>query len=238
MHRSILFSLVVVFSLATPSLSFAKIVAYEFTGFVLVQEFPFPAEPYVAFGVSVDPDTPVSGRFHFDDATVPAPGTSRYSQNITNGFAVKIGDVLEVGADEYHIVVENGSDTTPEDRFKVELDRDSLTPENPILMVNGGQYPEGVYILDLIYEGSTFQDTSLPVQLELPNFVNPFPFAVPDGWVANSPTSDLVPFRITSLQQITTVPEPSTGLSLTTAVISGLLFLSRRRARRKRRLTA
>ncbi len=176
-------------------------VGYKFSGTVTTQFSP-------PFGKSMQPPTPVVGKFIYETdtaATHPLSGCgdcTGYEQRLVNGFEASFGNTI-VRADDYLVLVSNDSPVNPlnpeqgvHDVFTVEF-LSNLNPSlSDPLVVDGGNQTTGRFSVSLAGDSTVFPDSSLPNDLDPASF----PIMERTGVLSQNPSGvPNVLFSVTSL---------------------------------------
>lgn len=176
MHRVLQIVTLMVMVTWIPRCSLATERGFEFSGSV---DFVFQGSPPSnPFGLSIDENTLVSGRFVYETtspATHDLPGdTTGYRQLHTNGFWAEF-DGVRVQADDYTIEIANDVDNngTLNDVVSIRFSSDLGPPAELPLLVNGSPQSVGQFSIAFFASSALYSDTSLPSDLDPAMFVLP-----------------------------------------------------------------
>ena len=203
MHRTLL-TLTILLTCALRC-SLASERGFEFSGMVVT--LGPTNEGDAPFGLPIESDSPVIGRFIYDNVspithTTLCDDCAGYRQQHLNGFWAEFGGI-RVQADEYLIEIANDVESATSEMINdivtIRFSSRFLTPalESP-LFVNGVLATAGDFIISLVASSELYSDTSLPADL------NPADFEL--GTATNfliDPEFDSAVFMLNTLEHVT-----------------------------------
>ncbi|HTQ38315.1 MAG TPA: PEP-CTERM sorting domain-containing protein [Pirellulales bacterium] len=170
-RRAFSFAVIFVILIASAAdTTWGSAVGYSFSGTV---SFVSPAGP--PYGVTIEANTPFSGRFFYDPNTSPisagnGTNTSIYPQLILSGFSATIGG-LNLNADSYAVQVFYNHSGQDEVQILFSSNLTAAPPVDP-LMVNGTAYSVGDFDVDFFAPTSLYTNSALPSSLSLSSFTS------------------------------------------------------------------